>query len=98
MQNDITNVVTMLQEAKKLNNDLGRHVRRAAFSTHLTGRFYQNNSLESHKARSNRISKMKAERRKLEKFLELEEKKIKFLEERLYEKQMEYVKLKEQLS
>ena len=89
MQNDITNVVTMLQEAKKLNNDLGRHVRRASFSTHLTGRFYQNNSLESHKARSNRISKMKAERRKLEKFLELEEKKIKFLEERLYEKQME---------
>lgn len=89
MQNDITNIVTMLQEAKRLNNDLGHHVRRASFSTHLSGRFYQNNSLGSYKARSNRVSKMKAERRKLEKFLELEEKKIKFLEERLYEHQME---------
>lgn len=89
MQHDFASVVTILEEAKRLNSELGHHVRSASFSKHLSGRFYRNNSLESHKARSDRVSKMREERRRLENFLKLEEKKIHFLEQKLYEKQME---------
>lgn len=71
---------------RKLNSDLGRHVKNCSFSTNLSGRFYQNNSLETHKARAHRVAQMKAKRRQLEKSLELEEKKILFLEKMLEER------------
>ena len=72
----------ILLEAQKLNSELGHHVKQCSFSTHLTGRFYQNNSLESHKAKAKRIIRMKAKKTELERSVELEEKKIQFLEEK----------------
>ena len=79
----------MLSEARKLNSDLGRHVKHSSFSTHLTGRFYQNNSLESHNARAHRIAQMTAKRKQLERSLVMEEKKILFLESKLKERQLQ---------
>ncbi len=79
---------SILSIARSLNSDLGRHVKKCSFSTHLTGRFYQNNSLESHKARAQRIAQMKAKRKQLERSLELEEKKILYLEAKLEERRL----------
>jgi hypothetical protein len=99
MQNDMTNnqyrTETVLSEARMLNSDLGRHVKNCSFSTNLTGRFYQNNSLESHKARAHRIQQMKSKRRQLERSLEMEEKKILFLETKLKERQLQRLQEKE---
>ena len=69
-----------LSEARVLNSDLGHHVKQCSFSTQLTGRFYENNSLESHKAKAKRIIRMKAKKKELERSVELEEKKIQYLE------------------
>lgn len=82
---------TMLAAASKLNSNLGRHDKKCSFSTHLTGRFYQNNSLESHKARAHRIAQMKVKRKQLEKSLDLEEKKILFLESLLKEREKQRI-------
>lgn len=70
-------------QARKLNSDLGKHVRKCSFSTNLNGRFYKNGSMESHKARARRVVQMKAKRKQLEKSLTLEVKKIRYLEERI---------------
>jgi len=86
MHHDFITNGTMLHEALKLNSDLGRHARKCSFSTNLTGRFYENNSMQSHKARAHRIAQMKAKRKQLEKSLLMEEKKIYFLEEELKKK------------
>ena len=79
----------MLTLAQTLNSDLGRHVKKCSFSTHLSGRFYQNNSLESHKAKAQRIAQMKAKRKRLERSLELEEKKILYLEEMIKQRKQQ---------
>jgi leucyl aminopeptidase (aminopeptidase T) len=79
---------SILSIARTLNSDLGRHVKNCSFSTNLSGRFYQNNSLESHKARAQRIAQMKAKRKQLERSLELEEKKILYLEAKLEERRL----------
>ena len=86
MSKDDMNAGTMLHDARMLNSDLGRHVRRCNFSTNLTGRFYENHSMQSHKARAHRIAQMKSKRKGLERSLLMEEKKIKFLEEELRNK------------
>ncbi|KAL7469784.1 hypothetical protein ACHAXS_010050 [Conticribra weissflogii] len=57
---------SMLQEARLLNSDLGRHCVRSKFTSHLSGRFYNNSSLERHTAKRRNLSKMKAKVRKLE--------------------------------
>ena len=85
----------MLTEAQKLNCDLGMHVKNCSFSTQLSGRFYQNNSLESHKARAHRIAQMKAKRKQLERSLFLEEKKIRYLETKLKERKAQRLKEEE---
>jgi len=86
MSNDPMNSGAMLDDARKLNSDLGRHVRHCSFSTNLSGRFYQNSSMQLHVARAHRIAQMKGKRNQLEKSLLLEEKKIQFLEEQLRKK------------
>lgn len=80
---------------RKLNSDLGQHVKNCSFSTNLSGRFYENNSLETHKARAHRVAQMKAKRRQLERSLELEEKKILFLEKTLQERKQKRLKEEE---
>jgi|AntRauTorckE5430_2_1112549.scaffolds.fasta_scaffold05882_2 hypothetical protein len=86
MHHDVITNGTLLLEAQKLNSDLGRYVRKRSFSNNLSGRFYENNSLHSHKARAHRIVLMKAKRKQLEKSLLMEEMKITFLDEELKKK------------
>ena len=81
LQDDTTD--QLLLQATKLNGDLGRFVRTCSFSSQLTGRFYQNNSLETHTAREQRIARMKAKRKKLESDVKVEDAKIKYLEKLL---------------
>ncbi len=84
-QNEVSSGA-ILQDARMLNSDLGRFVRRCNFSTNLHGRFYQNNSMQSHNARAHRIARMKAKRKQLERSVKMEEKKIRFLEDELRKK------------
>lgn len=76
---------SILREAQLINNDLGRHSVKCNFSTRLSGRFYQNCSLERHTMRRSRISEMQSKRRRLERELELEKRRVKLLGERLVE-------------
>jgi hypothetical protein len=89
MPYNVINADELLNEALILNSELGRHVRKCSFSKHLSGRFYENHSLESYNARAQRISQMKAKRKQLEKSLILEEQKIRFLEGELKKKMEE---------
>ncbi|KAL7443949.1 hypothetical protein ACHAXM_010959 [Skeletonema potamos] len=73
---------SILREAQLINNDLGRHSVKCNFSTRLSGRFYQNCSLERHSMRRSRISEMQSKRRRLEKELMLEKRRVKLLGER----------------
>mmetsp|Transcript_17153 Transcript_17153/g.35891 ORF Transcript_17153/g.35891 Transcript_17153/m.35891 type:complete len:552 (+) Transcript_17153:361-2016(+) len=57
---------SMLQEARLLNSDLGRHCVRTKFTSHLSGRFYNNSSLQRHTAKRRNLSRMQAKVRKLE--------------------------------
>lgn len=74
---------SFIAQAKKINNDLGRHVRKCGFSNNLSGRFYTNGSLQSHQARARRITQMQTKRKLLERSIKMEEKKIEFLEDEL---------------
>lgn len=74
---------SMLRDARLLNSDIGRHSVKCNFSTRLAGRFYQNGSLERHTLRKSRLVEMQAKKRRLEKELQLEERRVKLLEERL---------------
>ena len=74
---------SILKDAHLLNSDIGRHSVKCNFSSRLTGRFYQNGSLERHTFRKSRLVEMQARKRRLEKELQLEEYRVKFLEERL---------------
>jgi len=76
---------SVLQGARLLNSDIGRHSVKSNFSTRLSGRFYQNGSLERHTLRKSRLVEMQAKKRRLEKELQLEERRVKLLEERLNE-------------
>lgn len=76
---------SILREAQLINNDLGRHSVKCNFSTRLSGRFYQNCSLERHSMRRSRISEMQSKRRRLEKELMLEKRRVKLLGERMVE-------------
>mmetsp|Transcript_33818 Transcript_33818/g.71115 ORF Transcript_33818/g.71115 Transcript_33818/m.71115 type:complete len:544 (-) Transcript_33818:131-1762(-) len=76
---------SVLQDARLLNSDIGRHSVQCNFSTRLAGRFYQNGSLERHTLRKSRLVEMQARKRRLEKELELEERRVRLLEERLGE-------------
>mmetsp|Transcript_21500 Transcript_21500/g.51956 ORF Transcript_21500/g.51956 Transcript_21500/m.51956 type:complete len:512 (-) Transcript_21500:111-1646(-) len=73
----------ILQDARLLNSDIGRHSVKCNFSTRLAGRFYQNGSLERHTFRKSRLVEMQARKRRLEKELQLEEQRVKLLEEKL---------------
>jgi len=77
----------ILLQASKLNSDLGRFVRTCSFSSHLTGRFYQNNSMETQTAREQRIARMNAKRKKLERDVKVEDAKIRYLEKLLHLKE-----------
>ena len=74
---------SILREALLINNDLGKHSVTCSFSTRLSGRFYQNCSLERHSMRRSRLSEMQAKRRRLERELMLEKRRVKLLGERL---------------
>ncbi|KAL9189585.1 hypothetical protein ACHAXT_009260 [Thalassiosira profunda] len=75
----------VLRDAQLLNSDLGRHSVRCKFSSRLAGRFYENGSLERHSLRKSRLVEMQAKKRKLERELQLEERRVELLEERLSE-------------
>mmetsp|Transcript_25027 Transcript_25027/g.39319 ORF Transcript_25027/g.39319 Transcript_25027/m.39319 type:complete len:510 (+) Transcript_25027:77-1606(+) len=76
---------SILREAQLINNDLGRHSVKCNFSTRLSGRFYQNCSLERHTMRRSRLSEMQSKRRRLERELMLEKRRVKLLGARLDE-------------
>lgn len=78
---------TLLADAKRINSDLGVHVKSCSFSLTLSGRFYQNNSMDTHYSRKGRLNRMKEKRRQLTWSLKLEEEKLKFLRKRVLEKQ-----------
>jgi hypothetical protein len=73
----------LLQQASMLNSELGRFVRSCSFSSQLSGRFYKNNSMETHTAREQWITRMEAKRKKLERDVKAEDAKIKYLEKLL---------------
>ena len=74
---------SFINQAKTINTDLGRHVRKCGFSNNLSGRFYTNGSMRSHQARARKINQMQTKRKLLERSIKLEEKKIEFLEDEL---------------
>uniref|UniRef100_A0A7S4QEI3 Uncharacterized protein n=2 Tax=Ditylum brightwellii TaxID=49249 RepID=A0A7S4QEI3_9STRA len=76
-----------ISDARNLNSDLGRHVKKCSFSSSLSGRFYKNSSLENHMASERKVAMMKEKKRQLQKALKMEDKKIKILEEKLKEKE-----------
>ncbi|KAL7552864.1 hypothetical protein ACHAWF_016109 [Thalassiosira exigua] len=76
---------SLLRDARLLNSDIGRHSVQCNFSSRLAGRFYHNGSLERHSLRKSRLVEMQAKKRKLERELRLEERRVKLLEERLAE-------------
>lgn len=76
---------SILREAQLINNDLGRHSVKCNFSARLSGRFYQNCSLERHTMRRSRLAEMQSKRRRLEKELLLEKRRVVLLGERLVE-------------
>ena len=65
---------SFITQAKKINTDLGRHVRKCGFSNNLSGRFYTNASMQSHQARARRITQMQTKRKLLERSIKMEEK------------------------
>ena len=76
---------SILQDALLLNSDIGRHSVKCNFSTRLTGRFYQDGSLERSTFRKSRLVEMQARKRRLESELQLEERRVSLLEKRLDE-------------
>ena len=76
---------SILQEARLLNSDIGRHSVKCNFSTRLSGRFYQNSSLERNTARKSKLLEMQARKRRLERDLYAEEHRVKLLQARLNE-------------
>ncbi|KAL7476619.1 hypothetical protein ACHAW6_002468 [Cyclotella cf. meneghiniana] len=70
---------SLLNEARLINSDIGRHSVKCNFSTRLSGRFYQNTSLERHAARKSRLVEMQAKKRRLERELKLEERRVNLL-------------------
>lgn len=71
---------SFINQAKTINTDLGRHVRKCGFSNNLSGRFYTNGSMQAHQARARKITQMQTKRKLLERSIKMEEKKIEFLE------------------
>lgn len=76
---------SMLRDSRLINSDIGRHAVKCNFSSRLTGRFYQNGSLERHATKRDRLANMKARKRRLEKEVQLEEQRVWLLEEKLRE-------------
>ena len=76
---------SILQEARLLNCDLGRHSVKSNFSTRLAGRFYSNGSLERHALRRSSLLGLMDRKRGLERELLLEERRVELLLERLRE-------------
>ena len=76
---------SILKEAQLINNDLGRHSVKCNFSTRLSGRFYQNCSLERYTMRRSRLSEMQSKRRRLERELVMEKRRVVLMRERLLE-------------
>ena len=85
--NPIMDQSILLLDARHLNSDLGRHVRKCSFSSGLTGRFYQNSSMALRSANEKRILKMKARQKELINSLKLENEKLLYLQNRLSEKE-----------
>lgn len=75
----------LLRDARLFNSDLGRHSVKSKFSSKLAGRFYTNGSLERHTFRRSRLVEMQERRRRLEKELRLEERRLDLLARRLVE-------------
>ena len=82
-----TESMELLSHASKINSDLGMHVKSCSFSSNLAGRFYQNNSMEIHSSKLDRLLRMREKRKALELKLQLEEKKLSFLQQKLNEKE-----------
>jgi len=77
---------TLNDDARILNGGiLGRHSVKCNFSTRLTGRFYNDGSLERATFRKSRLVEMQGRKRRLEKEYQLEERRVNVLEERLIE-------------
>lgn len=69
--------------ALKMNGDIGRHIRKNSFTIALTGRFYQNHSLESHRKKGDRLIKLKEKRLALINKIDEEQKKVNTIEENI---------------
>ena len=82
-----TESMESLSHACKINSELGMHVKSCSFSSNLAGRFYQNNSMEIHSSKFDRLLRMREKRKTLEWELQLEEKKLIFLQQKLKEKE-----------
>lgn len=78
-------IESILTEARLINSDIGRHSVKCNFSTRLSGRFYQNSSLERNTARKSKLLEMQKRKRRLEQELHTEEQRVLLLEARLNE-------------
>ena len=80
-----TNPLSKLNDDAQILNGgiLGRHSVKCNFSTRLTGRFYNDGSLERATFRKSRLVEMQGRKRRLEKEYQLEERRVNVLEERL---------------
>lgn len=77
---------SFLSEAQLLNsNNIGRYSAKRLFTTRLSGRFYHDGSLERSTFRKSRLVEMQERKRRLERELELEERRVTLLQERLHE-------------
>src|SRR6056300_1047204 len=82
----VTPSSSLLNEARLLNgNNIGRHSAKRLFTTRLSGRFYHDGSLERATFRKSRLVEMQERKRRLERELELEERRVSLLQERLRE-------------
>ena len=88
----------ILGAARLLNSDLGRHSKTRRFTSSLSGRFYCNHSMEVHTERKNRAERMKARRRRLERAIRTEDRRISALEIRLGEAETRRMEALEMMS
>jgi len=85
---DATSTINdFLINSQRINGEtFGRHARSSAFSTHLSGRFYKNSTLEAHASRKKRAARMRVKKRELEQAILVEERRVELLEEKLRER------------
>lgn len=80
-QQEASGFQSMLDEARLINGDsMKKHIKCSGFSTNLSGRFYKNGSLESHKLRLTKITALKVRKKELERMIKVEESNLHMLE------------------